>query len=59
MLRIGYLRQIRSIFSEIKQAPTNVGNSIMQVNVPKTGVENMIQQVASTEKQNPIHISEN
>ena len=59
MLRIGYLRRFRFMFSEIKQAPTDIGDSIIQVDVPKTGVENIIQQVTTTQKQNPILISEN
>ena len=59
MLRIGYLRRFRFMFSEIKQAPTNIGDLIIQVDVPKTGVENIIQQVTTTQKQNPILISEN
>ena len=48
MLRIGYLRRLRFMFSEIKQAPTDIGDSIIQVDVPKTGVENIIQQVTTT-----------
>ena len=48
MLLIGYLRRFRFMFSEIKQAPTDIGDSIIQVDVPKTGVENIIQQVTTT-----------